>query len=82
MFLLFKTKKQENLNQLPFDNIPPQFRDFFKNFPLDFLRPPQQQRPNNQPENETPQALGSGFVRSPVILLPIITLLSKQMRSR
>ena len=58
--------KEENLNQLPLDNIPPQFRDFFKNFPPGFpFGPPQQQRPNNQPQNETPQALGSGFVIDP-----------------
>ena len=49
------------MNQLPFDNIPPQFRDFFKNFPPGFPFGPPQQRPN-QPQNETPQALGSGFV--------------------
>ena len=28
--------KQPNENQMPFDNIPPQFRDFFKNFPPGF----------------------------------------------
>ncbi len=66
VFTIQKPKEQENLNQLPFDNIPPQFRDFFKNFPPGFpFGPPQQQRPNNQPQNETPQALGSGFVIDP-----------------
>ena len=66
VFTVQKPKEQENLNQLPFDNIPPQFRDFFKNFPPGFpFGPPQQQRPNNQPQNETPQALGSGFVIDP-----------------
>ena len=45
------------------DNIPPQFRDFFKNFPPGFpFGPPQQP---NQQENERPQALGSGFVIDP-----------------
>lgn len=63
VFTVQKPKEQENSNQLPLDNIPPQFRDFFKNFPPGFpFGPPQQQRPNNQPQNETPQALGSGFV--------------------
>ena len=50
-------------NQVPFDNIPPQFRDFFKNFPPGFPFGPQQQP--NQPESERPQALGSGFVIDP-----------------
>lgn len=49
-------------NQVPFDNIPPQFRDFFKNFPPGFPFGPQQQ-PSPQ-EEERPQALGSGFVIS------------------
>tara|TARA_Y100001954_G_scaffold238725_1_gene307921 strand:- start:2745 stop:4034 length:1290 start_codon:yes stop_codon:yes gene_type:complete len=49
---------------MPFDNIPPQFRDFFKNFPPGFPFGPQQQQPN-QPEQERPQALGSGFVIDP-----------------
>ena len=61
VFTTQKPKKQEEMNQLPFDNIPPQFRDFFKNFPPGFPFGPPQQRPN-QPQNETPQALGSGFV--------------------
>ncbi len=66
VFTIQKPQKQENLNQLPFDNIPPQFRDFFKNFPPGFpFGPPQQQRPNNQQQNEKPQALGSGFVIDP-----------------
>ena len=33
--------KQSNENQMPFDNIPPQFRDFFKNFPPGFPFGPQ-----------------------------------------
>ena len=49
-------------NQVPFDNIPPQFRDFFKNFPPGFPFGPQQQQPS--PQEEQPQALGSGFVIS------------------
>ena len=65
VFTVQKPKKQNEMQQLPFDNIPPQFRDFFKNFPPGFpFGPPEQQRPN-QPQNETPQALGSGFVIDP-----------------
>ena len=48
--------------QLPFDNIPPQFRDFFKNFPPGF-GPGQPQNPDQK--REQPQALGSGFVIDP-----------------
>ena len=35
VFTVQKPKPQAN-NQMPFDNIPPQFRDFFKNFPPGF----------------------------------------------
>ncbi len=63
VFTVQKPKPQAN-NQVPFDNIPPQFRDFFKNFPPGFPFGPQQQQPN-QPEQERPQALGSGFVIDP-----------------
>ena len=38
--------KQTNNNQNPLDGIPPQFRDFFKNFPPGFPFGPQQQQPN------------------------------------
>ncbi len=62
VFTVQKPKKQEN--QVPFDNIPPQFRDFFKNFPPGFPFGPQQ-GPQQQPEQERPQALGSGFVIDP-----------------
>ena len=56
-------KPQEtNSNQNPLDSIPPQFRDFFKNFPPGFPFGPQQP---NQQESERPQALGSGFVIDP-----------------
>mgnify|MGYP001185749996 CR=1 FL=1 len=55
--------KQTNNNQNPLENIPPQFRDFFKNFPPGFPFGPQQQP--NQQESERPQALGSGFVIDP-----------------
>ena len=48
---------------MPFDNIPPQFRDFFKNFPPGFPFGPQQ--PPSPQEDEQPQALGSGFVIDP-----------------
>lgn len=53
-------KPKQTNNQVPFDNIPPQFRDFFKNFPPGFPFGPQQQPPS--PQEERPQALGSGFV--------------------
>ena len=56
--------KQSNNNQNPLDGIPPQFRDFFKNFPPGFPFSPPQQQPN-QPDRERPQALGSGFVIDP-----------------
>ena len=55
-------KPKPTNNQPPLDNIPPQFRDFFKNFPPGFPFGPQQQ-PSPQ-EEERPQALGSGFVIS------------------
>ena len=61
MYLLHK-KLRNHLNQLPFDNIPPQFRDFFKNFPPGF-GPGQPQNPDQK--REQPQALGSGFVIDP-----------------
>ena len=58
-------KPQEtNNNQNPLEGIPPQFRDFFKNFPPGFPFGPQPQQPNQQ-ESERPQALGSGFVIDP-----------------
>ena len=63
VFTVQKPKKLEN-NQIPFDNIPPQFRDFFKNFPPGFPFGPQP-GPQQQPEQERPQALGSGFVIDP-----------------
>ena len=45
---------------VPFDDIPPQFRDFFKNMPPGFpFGGPQDNAPRNK---EAPQALGSGFV--------------------
>ena len=52
--------KQSNENQMPFDNIPPQFRDFFKNFPPGFPFGPQP-GPQQSPQEERPQALGSGI---------------------
>ena len=58
-------KPQETTsNQNPLEGIPPQFRDFFKNFPPGFPFGPQPQQPNQQ-ESERPQALGSGFVIDP-----------------
>ena len=61
---VFTTQKAEDSpsQQLPFDNIPPQFRDFFKNFPPGF-GPGQPQNPDQK--REQPQALGSGFVIDP-----------------
>ena len=61
---VFTTQKAEDSpsQQLPFDNIPPQFRDFFKNFPPGF-GPGQPQNPDQK--KEQPQALGSGFVIDP-----------------
>ena len=56
--------KETSSNQNPLDGIPPQFRDFFKNFPPGFPFGPQPQQPNQQ-ESERPQALGSGFVIDP-----------------
>ena len=56
--------KETNSNQNPLEGIPPQFRDFFKNFPPGFPFGPQPQQPNQQ-ESERPQALGSGFVIDP-----------------
>ena len=63
VFTVQKPKQSSN-DQFPLDNIPPQFRDFFKNFPPGFLFGPQQPGPQ-QPEQERPQALGSGFVIDP-----------------
>ena len=60
VFTVQKPKKTSD-NQMPFDNIPPQFRDFFKNFPPGFPFGPQP-GPQQQPQEERPQALGSGFV--------------------
>ena len=53
--------KKQNSEAFPFDNIPPQFRDFFKNLPpgIGPGMPPSGPR-NRQPQ----QALGSGFVIS------------------
>ena len=56
--------QETNRNQNPLDGIPPQFRDFFKNFPPGFPFGPQPEQPNQQ-ESERPQALGSGFVIDP-----------------
>ncbi len=63
VFTVQKPKQSSN-DQFPLDNIPPQFRDFFKNFPPGFPFGPQQPGPQ-QPEQERPQALGSGFVIDP-----------------
>ena len=55
-------KKPQSQQQppVPFDDIPPQFRDFFKNMPPGFpFGGPQDNAPRNK---EAPQALGSGFV--------------------
>ena len=60
VFTVQKPKKIEN-NQIPFDNIPPQFRDFFKNFPPGFPFGPQP-GPQQQPEQERPQATVFGLI--------------------
>ena len=49
--------KQQPQGQLPFENLPPQFRDFFRNLPPGFG--PGQPPPRNRQDS---QALGSGFV--------------------
>ncbi|MDC3091702.1 DegQ family serine endoprotease [Rickettsiales bacterium] len=56
-------KQQSRQSPSPFDDIPPQFRDFFKNMPPGFpFGDPQDNAPRNK---EAPQALGSGFVIDP-----------------
>ena len=65
---VFTIQKKQNTgnSQIPFDNIPPQFRDFFKNLPPGLpFGGPQQQQPNRPQNEEQPQALGSGFVIDP-----------------
>ncbi len=61
VFTVQKNEKTANDNnqQMPFDNLPPQFRDFFKNMPPGFPFGPSPNQPRNR---EAPQALGSGFV--------------------
>ena len=55
-----KGSSTQNQPQSPFDNIPPQFRDFFENLPPGFpFNNPNQSPQQNKPD---PQALGSGFV--------------------
>ena len=49
--------KQQPQSQLPLENLPPQFRDFFRNLPPGFG--PGQPQPRNRQDS---QALGSGFV--------------------
>jgi serine protease Do len=63
VFTVQKPKQTPN-NQNPLEGIPPQFREFFKNFPPGFPFGSPQQQPNQQ-EGERPQALGSGFVIDP-----------------
>ena len=44
---------------MPFENVPPQFKEFFDNLPPGFpFSPPERRNPNRN----SPQALGSGFV--------------------
>ncbi len=64
VFTVQKPQERDN-QQMPFDNIPPQFRDFFKNFPPGFPFGGPQQQPNRPQNEEQPQALGSGFVIDP-----------------
>ncbi len=59
---VFTTQDDSKNNQStsPLEDIPPQFREFFKNMPPGFpFGNPQQNPPKNK---EAPQALGSGFV--------------------
>ena len=62
VFTTQEIKQQKSQNSpMPFDEIPPQFRDFFKNLPPGFpFGGPDGNR--NKPQNKQPQALGSGFV--------------------
>ena len=62
---VFTVQKPQESNNQQFDNIPPQFRDFFKNFPPGFPFGGPQQQPNRPQNEEQPQALGSGFVIDP-----------------
>ena len=64
VFTVQKPKEPSGNEQMPFDNVPPQFREFFKNFPPGFPFGNPQQQPN-RPQDEQPQALGSGFVIDP-----------------
>ena len=60
VFTTQNNKEQESRNPNPFENVPPQFKDFFENLPPGFpFGPPPQNNPNNR---NAPQALGSGFV--------------------
>ncbi len=60
VFTTQDNNQQQSQNPAPFDNVPPQFRDFFENLPPGFpFGPPPQNNPNNRNQ---PQALGSGFV--------------------
>ena len=51
VFTVQKPKKTSD-NQMPFDNIPPQFRDFFKNFPPGFLLDLNQVPSNNHKKKD------------------------------
>ena len=55
-----KNTQSQNQSPSPFENMPPQFRDFFDNLPpgFPFNNP---NRDQNRP-GPAPQALGSGFV--------------------
>jgi len=64
VFTVQKPKESSENGQMPFDNVPPQFREFFKNLPPGFPFGNPQQQPN-RPQDEQPQALGSGFVIDP-----------------
>ena len=59
VFTIQNDKKESRKPQMPLDDLPPQFKDFFKNMPPGFPFGPNQNAPKNQ---DAPQALGSGFV--------------------
>ena len=59
VFTIQNDKTEPRRPQMPLDDLPPQFKDFFKNMPPGFPFGPDQNTPKNK---DAPQALGSGFV--------------------
>ena len=62
VFTIQNDKTESRKPQMPLDDLPPQFKDFFKNMPPGFPFGPNQNAPKNK---DAPQALGSGFVIEP-----------------